>query len=173
MWLARWHATLSDGPVLTYNSYPGSVTPKICTKYPTPLHTLFGPRNTWSKVISLMLDSCLWWSKRRAESGAFPGNLGLGNSSEWCLSSVDVELWILRARAAALGYGGKASLVRRKQQIQNGGDDRVSPEKETGQSAAFVSLQFPDTFPIKPSCRLLLIFKLWEPSLYPYILFLC
>ena len=115
---------------------------------PMPLHTLFGPRNTWSKVISLMLDSCLWWSKRRAESGSFPGNLGLGNSREWCLSSVDAELLILRTKADALSYGGKASLVRRKQQIQNGGDERVSPEKETGQSAAFVSLQFPDTFPI-------------------------
>lgn len=61
---------------------------------------------------------------------------------------MDAELLILRAKADALSYGGKASLVRRKQQIQNGGDERVSPEKETGQSAAFVSLQFPDTFPI-------------------------
>lgn len=172
MWLARWHATLSDGPVLTHNSYPGSVTPKICTKCPTPLHTLFGPRNPWSKVISLTLDSCLWWSKTRAESGSFPGNLGLGISSEQYLSFVDAELLILRAREAALGYGGKASLVRKKQWIQHGGDDRVSSEKETGQSA-FVSLQFLDTFPIKPSWPLLLIFKLWEPSLYPYILFLC
>lgn len=86
----------------------------------------------------------------RAESGSFPGNLGLGNSSEQCLSFVDAELLILRARAAALGSGGKASLVRKKQQIQHGGDDRVSSEKETGQSP-FVSLQFLDTFPIKPS----------------------
>lgn len=59
-----------------------------------------------------------------------------------------------------------------KMEIQIGGDDKVSPEKELGKSAAFVSLQFPDTFPTKPSCSLFLIFKLWESSLYPYIIFL-
>lgn len=137
---------------------------------PTSLATLFGPKDTWFKGHCSNIGQ-LPRTDQQEElgSGSFPGNFGFGQFKRMT-QFVICGCWVVNSKDWSGCFGPWWQSLSREKKIadtksEKGRDNRVSPGGEKDPSAAFLSSQFPDTFPKKPSYSLFLIFQLWESSL--------
>ena len=154
----------------TCNSYAEVSHLRPVPSVPTSLDTLFGPRNTWFKGHFFNTGQ-----KIKKNWVSFFSWVFRFGQFKWMMSII-CGCWVINSKGWSGFFGPWWQSLSGEKKIadkmrERGEDGRVSPEKETGKSAILVSLQFQDTLPAKPSCSLLLVFKTWESSLQPYVLF--